>query len=69
MDISFDTGVRSLAGLDSIAQMAGRINRHGKYACKPVFIIRSADENLDKLPDIQGPALLSWGRAPSDRSP
>lgn len=53
VDISFDTGVRSLAGLDSIAQMAGRINRHGKYACKPVFIIRSADENLDKLPDIR----------------
>lgn len=53
VDISFGTGVRSLAGLDSIAQMAGRVNRHADEGCKPVFIIRSADENLDRLSHIR----------------
>ncbi len=52
IDISFDCVVRSLAGLDSIAQAAGRCNRHGEDACRDVFIINSSEENLSRLPEI-----------------
>ncbi|MDD4254284.1 MAG: CRISPR-associated helicase Cas3' [Methanofollis sp.] len=53
IDISFDCVVRSLAGLDSIAQAAGRCNRHGEDACRDVFIINSSEENLSHLPEIR----------------
>lgn len=53
VNISFDCVVRSLAGLDSIAQAAGRCNRHGKDKLRHVYIIRSADESLTHLPDIK----------------
>jgi CRISPR-associated endonuclease/helicase Cas3 len=53
VDISFECVVRSLAGLDSIAQAAGRCNRHGKDALRQVYIIKSADESLKQLKEIQ----------------
>lgn len=53
VNLSFQCVVRSLAGLDSIAQAAGRCNRHGESPCRDVFVIRCADENLSHLPDIQ----------------
>lgn len=53
VNLSFQCAVRSLAGLDSIAQAAGRCNRHGEAACRNVFIVRCAEENLSRLPDIQ----------------
>lgn len=53
VDISFNCVIRSLAGLDSIAQAAGRCNRHGKDPLRPVYIIDHAEENLDKLPEIK----------------
>lgn len=53
IDISFDCVIRSLAGLDSIAQAAGRCNRHGKDACRDVFIVNSSEENLSRLPEIK----------------
>jgi len=52
VDISFDCVIRSLAGLDSIAQAAGRCNRHGKSDVRPVYVIDHSEENLDRLPEI-----------------
>lgn len=53
VNISFECVIRSLAGLDSIAQAAGRCNRHGKDPIRKVYIIRSADETLTSLPEIR----------------
>lgn len=53
VDISFESVIRSQAGLDSIAQAAGRCNRNGEREEGTVYIIRSAEENLSKLPEIR----------------
>lgn len=53
VDISFEAVVRSLAGLDSIAQAAGRCNRHAERDKGDIYIIKAADEKLDKLPEIK----------------
>jgi CRISPR-associated endonuclease/helicase Cas3 len=53
VDISFDCVIRSLAGLDSIAQAAGRCNRHGKDESRNVYIIKAADEVLNHLKEIK----------------
>lgn len=52
VDLSFQCVVRSFAGLDSVAQAAGRCNRHGESSCRDVFLVRCAEENLSRLPDI-----------------
>jgi len=53
VDVSFDCVIRSLAGLDSIAQAAGRCNRHGKKEIQKVYVIDHSEEKLDKLKEIQ----------------
>lgn len=53
VDISFQCVIRSLAGLDSIAQAAGRCNRHGENGIRNVYIIKSADEVLTNLKEIR----------------
>jgi CRISPR-associated endonuclease/helicase Cas3 len=53
VDIDFGTVIRYMAGLDSIAQAAGRCNRNGKRKFGRVFIVNPKDENLDKLKDIK----------------
>lgn len=60
VDISFASVVRFLAGLDSIAQAAGRCNRNreledesGNAALGHVYIVNPEDENLGSLVDIQ----------------
>jgi len=53
VDISFSIVIRSLAGLDSIAQAAGRCNRNKELENGDVYIIRFKEENIDKLVDIR----------------
>lgn len=53
VDISFESVTRSLAGLDSIAQAAGRCNRHGELDEGKVYLIYHTEEKLDKLPEIK----------------
>lgn len=44
VDISFDTAVRSLCGLDSIAQASGRANRNGECEMGCSYIINLSEE-------------------------
>ncbi len=53
VDIDFGSVIRYLAGLDSIAQAAGRCNRNGLRKRGNVFIINPQDENIDRLEDIR----------------
>jgi CRISPR-associated endonuclease/helicase Cas3 len=54
VDIDFGSVIRLQAGLDSIAQSAGRCNRHGKMSSQGrVHIVNLRDENLKRLPDIR----------------
>ena len=54
VDISFETVFRSLAGLDSIAQAAGRCNRHGEQSdAGKVYIFSYEEENISALEDIK----------------
>ncbi|MDR0286572.1 MAG: CRISPR-associated helicase Cas3' [Clostridiales bacterium] len=53
VDISFQKVVRSVAGLDSIWQAAGRCNRNGEIDKGQVFIVNFEDENVKMLPDIK----------------
>lgn len=54
VDVDFASVIRYAAGLDSIAQAAGRCNRNGRLGCGKVYVVnpRDEDENLSKLPDI-----------------
>lgn len=53
VDISFDCVIRAEAGFDSVVQVAGRCNRHGRLP-KPqeVIIVRVKDERLGTLDEI-----------------
>ncbi len=54
VDVDFASAIRFAAGLDSIAQAAGRCNRNGRLDCGKVYVVnpRDEDENLSKLTDI-----------------
>ena len=51
VDISFNTVIRSLAGLDSIAQASGRCNRHGEKTISETYVINIQDD-LEKTQRI-----------------
>lgn len=55
VDVDFGSVIRYTAGLDSIAQAAGRCNRNGRAKQGLVHVLnpRAEDENLNMLPDIQ----------------
>jgi CRISPR-associated endonuclease/helicase Cas3 len=53
VDVSFECVIRSLAGLDSIAQAAGRCNRHGEKGIQNVYVIDHEEENLSRLKEIK----------------
>lgn len=53
VDVDFGSVVRFVAGLDSIAQAAGRCNRNGKQKKGNVFVLNPAEENVGMLHDIK----------------
>lgn len=59
VDVSFDCVMRSLAGVDSIAQAAGRCNRHGEKGLKTVYVFNHAEENVSRLKTIQEGAICA----------
>jgi CRISPR-associated endonuclease/helicase Cas3 len=52
VDVDFGSVIRYLAGLDSIAQAAGRCNRNGRRQTGRVLVVNLANENLTKLAEI-----------------
>jgi CRISPR-associated endonuclease/helicase Cas3 len=59
VDVDFGAVIRSMAGLDSIAQAAGRCNRNGRRPSGSLLLINPADENLSRLVDIHEGKLKS----------
>jgi CRISPR-associated endonuclease/helicase Cas3 len=53
VDVDFGAVIRCMAGIDSIAQAAGRCNRHGLRVTGRVIIVNNRDENLSRLTDIE----------------
>ena len=53
VNVDFGAVIRFTAGLDSIAQAAGRCNRHGERETGMVHVIKARDENLGSLTDIK----------------
>ncbi|WP_110111775.1 CRISPR-associated helicase Cas3' [Bacillus sp. CGMCC 1.16541] len=61
VDVSFDCVIRSMAGLDSIAQASGRCNRHGEKEMGSVYIIDHEEENLIRLKEIKQGKQIAQG--------
>ena len=53
VDVSFPVVYRALAGFSSIAQAAGRCNRHGEMEYGLVRLFTLENENLSRLEDIR----------------
>lgn len=54
IDFSFSAVIRVDAGMDNIAQAAGRCNRNGEYTVLcPVYVVKLRKENLSRLREIR----------------
>ncbi|MGE0820474.1 MAG: CRISPR-associated helicase Cas3' [Candidatus Binatia bacterium] len=53
VDIDFGSVIRFMAGLDSIAQAAGRCNRNGSSELGRVHVVNPSDESIERLTDIR----------------
>lgn len=53
VDVDFASVIRFLAGLDSIAQAAGRCNRNGLRKTATVHVVNPYEEKIDLLKDIK----------------
>ncbi|MFZ5764144.1 MAG: CRISPR-associated endonuclease Cas3'' [Thermodesulfobacteriota bacterium] len=53
VDVDFASVIRFLAGLDSIAQAAGRCNRNGRLPQATVHVVNPQEEQIDMLHDIK----------------
>ncbi len=53
VDVDFNAVIRFLAGLDSIAQAAGRCNRNGNFPLSEVFVVNPDEESIASLDDIR----------------
>lgn len=54
VDVDFGTVIRFTAGLDSVAQAAGRCNRSGKRKKKGrVLLVNPSQERIDMIPEIK----------------
>lgn len=53
VDVDFASVIRFLAGLDSIAQAAGRCNRNGSLPQATVHVVNPREESIDLLKDIK----------------
>lgn len=66
VDISFGAAIRALAGLDSIAQTAGRCNRHGETKSGNVYVVnlkevRQAPADIRKSQEVAARVLRECG--------
>jgi CRISPR-associated endonuclease/helicase Cas3 len=61
VDVDFGSVIRFVAGLDSIAQAAGRCNRNGLRDKGKVFVVNPAKETIESLADIK------FGKEQTDR--
>lgn len=53
VDVDFGSVIRHVAGLDSIAQAAGRCNRNKRRNIGRVHVINPAEDNIDRIADIR----------------
>lgn len=53
VDVDFNCVIRFLAGLDSIAQSAGRCNRNGRLRTATVHIVNPENELIERMVDIK----------------